>query len=358
MSSASVAAPILSPALTGTPTAPTPTAGDSSTKIATTAVRRLRRLPRAPAGVATFNGRSGTVLLQLTDVTSVGGAPIASPSFTGAPLAPTVTAGDNSTKIATTGFVQAALPIASSAAPIIDGSASAGSATAWSRGDHVHPTDTTRYAASNPAGYQTAAQVNAVAANYLPLAGGTVAGNFTAQGGTILAQTSSTQASMAMVITGVAGAGTAHNAGGFIALCETDGSGTPISNLWMANYAGGFVQSSYGTAYKPGGGPWQDTSDARIKTVDGDYTHGLAELLALRPVVYRYKGNDSFVEKEASSHARAAGETNFIGLVAQEAETVLPECVTQREGWIDGVKIDDLRTTRFNAADLRPRQCG
>ena len=33
-----------------------------------------------------------------------------------------------------------------------------------------------RYAASNPAGYQTAAQVTAVLANYLPLGGGTLNG--------------------------------------------------------------------------------------------------------------------------------------------------------------------------------------
>lgn len=46
--------------------------------------------------------------------------------------------------------------------PIMDGTANAGSAAAYARGDHVHPTDTSRYAASNPAGYQTAPQVNAV----------------------------------------------------------------------------------------------------------------------------------------------------------------------------------------------------
>jgi hypothetical protein len=39
----------------------------------------------------------------------------------------------------------------------MDGAASAGSSAAWSRGDHVHPTDTSRYAASNPSGYVTAA---------------------------------------------------------------------------------------------------------------------------------------------------------------------------------------------------------
>jgi hypothetical protein len=41
----------------------------------------------------------------------------------------------------------------------MNGAANAGIYPRWARGDHVHPTDTSRYAASNPAGYQTAADV-------------------------------------------------------------------------------------------------------------------------------------------------------------------------------------------------------
>ncbi len=77
-------------------------------------------------------------------------APVASPTFTGVPAAPTAAVGTNTTQIATTAFVQSALgasvPSASTANPVVDGTASPGSATTWSRGDHVHPTDTTRQA--------------------------------------------------------------------------------------------------------------------------------------------------------------------------------------------------------------------
>jgi hypothetical protein len=50
--------------------------------------------------------------------------------------------------------------------PAMDGTAAPGSSALYSRGDHVHPTDTSRYAASNPSGYQTAAQVTAALGPY------------------------------------------------------------------------------------------------------------------------------------------------------------------------------------------------
>jgi len=75
-------APLLSPAFTGSPTVPTPTLGDNSTKIANTAA--------LIAALAAY-------------------APLLSPTFTGAPAAPTPSGGDNSTKLATTAFVQSAL---------------------------------------------------------------------------------------------------------------------------------------------------------------------------------------------------------------------------------------------------------
>ena len=62
----------------------------------------MRRSPRATGGVASFNTRTGAVTLALADVTDVGGAPIASPAFSGLPAAPTPTPADNSTGLATT----------------------------------------------------------------------------------------------------------------------------------------------------------------------------------------------------------------------------------------------------------------
>lgn len=56
-----------------------------------------------------YFGTSGT-LASVSDIPSVSGlAPLASPAFTGTPTAPTPSAGDDSTKVATTAFVQEAI---------------------------------------------------------------------------------------------------------------------------------------------------------------------------------------------------------------------------------------------------------
>jgi hypothetical protein len=72
--------------------------------------------------------------------------------------------------------MNAALPAASSTIPVMNGVAAVGTGTTWARADHVHPVDTSRYAASNPSGFQTAAQVTASLGGYLPLTGGTASG--------------------------------------------------------------------------------------------------------------------------------------------------------------------------------------
>lgn len=100
-------APLASPALTGTPTAPTATAGTNTTQLATTAF--VTAAVSGVSGVASFNTRTGAVTLTAADVTGVGGALLASPTFTGIPAAPTATAGTNTTQLATTAFVTAAV---------------------------------------------------------------------------------------------------------------------------------------------------------------------------------------------------------------------------------------------------------
>lgn len=57
------------------------------------------------------------------------------------------------------------VPKASTLLPAADGTAVAGSSIAWSPGDHVHPTDTSRYAASNPSSFINIAQARTAVAD-------------------------------------------------------------------------------------------------------------------------------------------------------------------------------------------------
>src|SRR5258706_6937200 len=92
---------------------------------------------------------TGTLAAQ-TDLNTALGllAPIASPTFTGVPAAPTAAADTNTTQLATTAYV---IGQASSATPQNDGTASSGSSLKYARGDHVHNTDSTRAPLASPA---------------------------------------------------------------------------------------------------------------------------------------------------------------------------------------------------------------
>ena len=74
-------------------------------------------------------------------------APLQSPAFIGEPTAPTATADQNDTAIATTAFV---IGQAASADPVADGTATPGTSVKYARADHVHPTDTTLAPKASP----------------------------------------------------------------------------------------------------------------------------------------------------------------------------------------------------------------
>lgn len=100
-------APLNSPVFTGDPRAPTPPTSDNDTSIATTAWVNLQGyVTSTTAPVTSVAGKIGAVLLVVGDVS--GAAPIASPTFTGIPAAPTAAPGTSTTQIATTAFVTAA----------------------------------------------------------------------------------------------------------------------------------------------------------------------------------------------------------------------------------------------------------
>ena len=147
----STKAPLASPSFTGSPTAPTAVAGTDSTQIATTAfvnqaiagfgagdmakstydtdndgkVDAAEVADAAPWAGITGKPSSFTPSSHSHSIAQITGlqtaldakAPLASPALSGSPTAPTATAGTNTTQIATTAFVAAAIGALIDAAP-------------------------------------------------------------------------------------------------------------------------------------------------------------------------------------------------------------------------------------------------
>jgi hypothetical protein len=120
-------------ALTGNPTAPTQSSGDNSTKIATTAFVQTAvntkdalselddvNISGTPTDNSILRYDSSTSKYVNSPFTSTGAAPIDSPTFVGTPSAPTHNITDNSTRLATTAFVQALVNTEDSLAELDD----------------------------------------------------------------------------------------------------------------------------------------------------------------------------------------------------------------------------------------------
>ena len=133
-----------------------------------TTVKRLWAIYNATSGaftltVKTATGSGVTVAqgkrnLVYTDGTNVydGFNDFENIALTGVPTAPTAATGTNTTQVATTAFVNAEIaadrPFEATLANIkMDGAQSVGSLNTVARGDHVHPTDTSRAPLASPA---------------------------------------------------------------------------------------------------------------------------------------------------------------------------------------------------------------
>ena len=381
--SAAGGALLSSPAFTGTPSGPTAAPNTPTNQLATCAY--VEAAVATSGGVLTFNGRAGAVTLTTADVSAVGAALLASPAFTGVPTSPTASPGTSTTQLATCAFVAAAVSAAtagvasfntrtgavtllvtdvtavlpaSTVTPLMNGVAAVGTLAAWARGDHVHPTDTSLYPASNPSGFQTAAQVTASVNTRLALTGGALTGGLSGQG----ALFTSIQSSGNLQVNGNAFFGVSSVADFYATATNPNRQIQFVAGSALnVNSSTGFLQWTWSNTImfqcspngiltvnnhgeQPGGGPWVAVSDARIKTVTGDYKGGLGEVLQLEPVEYAYKGNDASGDNPAMKGHASVKDRTFVGLVAQAVETVMPEMVTKGAGWIDGKKVSDMRS--------------
>ncbi|HFP5201936.1 TPA: tail fiber protein [Escherichia coli] len=118
-------APLDSPHLSGTPTSPTPEPGTNNTQIANAAfvyaaINAL--INGAPGTMDTLKEIAAAINNDPNFSTTINNAlalkaPLASPAFTGTPTAPTASQGTNSTQIANTAFVKAAITALINGAP-------------------------------------------------------------------------------------------------------------------------------------------------------------------------------------------------------------------------------------------------
>lgn len=244
------------------------------------------------AGVTSFNTRAAAVTLTSGDVTSA--------------LTFTPYSASNPSGYQTAAQVTAAVPVASSTNPTMNGTVAVGTGTTWARADHVHASDTTR----------------------LSIAGGGVTGSITVtqnvRANNNLIADQGVFPCYAQSTSYVLGADATYNyityaTGWYWRYNRSNGDTTYIANgpsAWHITAANSFVSTSFPNAFKPGGGPWADTSDERIKKDVTDYTAGLDQVLQLRPVTYHY------IEGTGRDTTKL-----YHGMIAQEVELVMPEMV-------------------------------
>lgn len=128
-------------------------------------------------------------------------------------------------------------------------------------------------------------------------------------------------------------------------LTSTSGIGMSVfsNRLFMLGGAGGATLSvsnidtnsfANGEAYKPGGGSWADSSDARLKENVIPLTGALDKLLTLNPVSFTWKYDRPNVPS--------------IGFIAQEVQQVFPSAINtsaptpEQQPFIDTDKVLDI----------------
>lgn len=91
------------------------------------------------------------------------------------------------------------------------------------------------------------------------------------------------------------------------------------------------------SAAKPTTNTWTIVSDERVKTNIQNYTKGLSEILQVRPITYDYNGLGGLPEGPGG-----------ISIVAQELQSVLPECVGSYDGYLDPADEEPTKIFNYN----------
>ena len=98
------------------------------------------------------------------------------------------------------------------------------------------------------------------------------------------------------------------------------------------------INGSTGT--KASGTTWANPSDARIKQDVMPYGSGLAEVLKLEPVSFKYRPQTNYPQELLDKRQ--------VGFIAQAVEKVMTDMVTSAPGEIGDIKLEDMRTLDTN----------
>jgi hypothetical protein len=245
---------LASPTFTGTPAAPTATAGTNTTQLATTAFVTNGLSTKANLASPTF---TGTVTIPAGASIS-GFAPLASPALTGTPTAPTASTATNTTQIATTAYVKAQgyAPLAS---PTFTGTV-------------------TIPAGASISGYLTTATA---ASTYQTLSGMTSYLTTSAAASTYLTQSNATStyqtlSGMSSYLTTSAAASTYQPIGSYLTDAPSDGNTYGrLNGAWSVVGGGGSVAWGAITGTLSSQTDLQTALDAKLALAGGTMTGGL-----------------------------------------------------------------------------------
>ncbi len=128
--------------------------------------------------------------------------------------------------------------------------------------------------------------------------------------------------------------------GVYLGAINTDGSAVKALTIESST-----LYSTTDTVTKPTAGAWTAASDIRIKENIKKYTRGLSEVLKLNPVEYQLN--------KASGYSQEMRDKINQGLIANEVEEIMPECVGRIEhrdlGKIRSLDITPITYAMVNA---------
>lgn len=106
----------------------------------------------------------------------------------------------------------------------------------------------------------------------------------------------------------------------------------------MASYGNGDFEIGGSNATKASGTAWINPSDLRLKTNVGDYSKGLAEVLAIKPKTWYFNKASGFDTTK-----------KHLSPIAQELQKIMPEMVSTYKGKLNG---KDVELLQVDASDM------